>query len=132
MTSTESVKMIVRPRFVSVALHAFAILIYGLIFNVTSVGAAHSHALHFFEATQVQTLQESSVELGETTVEDVLASAESECEVKCCSRAHCASGLIAGSGTSLVVGCGAGSFVSPPAKCAAPFDQGTLKRPPKS
>lgn len=121
-----------RPRCVSVVLHAFALLICALIFNLMSVGAAHAHALHFFEATQTSIISEVSTEPAEPAVEDGLASTESDCDIKCCSRAHCASGLTAGSGTSLIPGCAVGSFVSTPGKSAAPFDQGTLKRPPRS
>jgi len=132
IVSTNLVKMIMRPRCISAALHVFAVIVCAAVLNLVSVGAAQAHALHLYEATQMSTLPEGAVERGETAVQDGLATAERECGVACCSRAHCASGLVAGSGAALIIGCVAHPFVLAPDKSAVSFDQGTLKRPPRS
>ena len=121
-----------RPRWISAVLHGFAILICALIFNLVSVGASQAHVLHPHEETQLQTLPAGSVERGETASEDGLASVERECSVKCCSLSHCASGLAGASEAAVFIGCVRDPFVLAPAQSAMSFDQGTLKRPPKS
>jgi hypothetical protein len=130
--STGLVKKIMRPRWFSAVLHAFAVLICALIFNLISVDMAQAHLLHPHDTAQVETLLDHPVEDGDTTSQDGSASAERDCSVTCCSPSHCASGLVAASPLSFFMGYLTDHFVLTPAKTAMSLGQATLKRPPKS
>lgn len=131
--SSEAAHKSMMPPFLSAVVHACALLCCALVFSFLSAGTAQAHALHPPEASQVQVPADTaSSSLAETGNGAAPALSQSECGVECCSPTHCTSGLVEGSGPAALFVAVQGESVLPPAIDALPFEQATLKRPPRS
>lgn len=117
----------IRSRLTRAALSILTLLFCVLAVSLLSAGDASAHVLHSSAAAQAD-LSNAPIE---TSGDETRASIGNECGVECCSPAHCSAGLIAGSESTLSASV-TDAFNLPHLVTAAPFEQSTLKRPPRS
>lgn len=103
-----------------------AISLCAVIFSLTSVGTAEAHSEH--QSDEVQSAASFDTD-GPATVD---TGALPDCGVDCCSPAHCTAGITSGQNSAFLAGRLTDTFLPPRETRALPFDQNTLKRPPRS
>jgi hypothetical protein len=114
-----------------VAVSVFAIAFFALIISGFTTGAAHAHAFHESDMMQSPVMADEPSGSGGNLLAKFSQQTASECEIECCSPAHCASGLAAVFETAFLSGAAADAFILSRAVEAIPFDQSDLKRPPR-